>query len=94
MESLKIFAAFLLALVLSSVARAEIYETTDADGNTEFTDSPPEGDSELVNLPQTNISNATQPQPLNKQPPDPLSVEQQPMQENHSVIQFHVVALS
>jgi hypothetical protein len=59
MESLRIFTAFLLALALSNIAWAEIYDTTEADGNTQFTDSPPDGNSEVVDLPQTNITNAT-----------------------------------
>ena len=40
MRYLRTFSTCLVALALHSAAWAEIYETTDAQGNREFTDSP------------------------------------------------------
>ena len=61
MNYLRVFSTCLLALLLHSAAWAEIYETTDAEGNVEFTDSPPDEGSEVVDLQQTNIADAPQP---------------------------------
>lgn len=51
-----------LSVLLSYAAQAEIYETTDAQGNKVFTDSPNEG-AELVDLPDANIADSVKPMP-------------------------------
>ena len=45
----------IVAVTLSAIAQAEIYESKDAEGNVVFTDSPAPG-AEAVDLPQTNIA--------------------------------------
>lgn len=62
MRYLKAFTTCLVALALHNTAWAEIYETTDAEGNPEFTDSPAGENSEMVDLPQTNVIDAPQPE--------------------------------
>ena len=92
MGHLKTGTACLLALALHSAAWAEIYESTDAEGNPEFSDSPMAPDSQEVQLQQTNIIEAPQPEP---EAPDPAQGEpqmmqqeptQEPTQENNTVI--------
>jgi len=51
-------AGLLLLLATQGAAWAEIYKTTDADGNPVFTDAPVDASSSAVELPQTNISDA------------------------------------
>ncbi len=53
-HSIKYMAA-ILAVTLSAIAQAEIYESKDAEGNPVFTDSPAPG-AEEVDLPQTNVA--------------------------------------
>jgi|TARA_B110000503_G_scaffold43274_1_gene70790 hypothetical protein len=86
MRHLKTFSSCLAALVLHSAAWAEIYETTDAQGNPEFTDSPPGPDAEEVDLQQTNIIDAPPDEP--QQVSAPQSVNEQPVSEedNRTVI--------
>lgn len=86
MTKLKTFASCLLALALHSAAWAEIYETTDAQGNPAFTDSPPNPNAEVVDLPQTNISDAPTPQPQEEAAPPAAVEEEAPEQENRTVI--------
>jgi hypothetical protein len=50
-------------MLLSSVAWAEIYKTTDEEGNTVFTDVPPTEQSEVVDLPEANIADSVEPAP-------------------------------
>ena len=50
------------ALVLSGGAWAEIYETTDSEGNKVFTDTPTQ-EAEVVDLPEANIADAVKPAP-------------------------------
>lgn len=61
MKQLRILTIGLVALALHGVAWAEIYETKDAEGNTEFTDSPPTEDATVIDLQQTNIADAPAP---------------------------------
>jgi Domain of unknown function (DUF4124) len=63
MRQLKILSICLVALALHSKAWAEIYETKDAEGNTEFTDSPPTEDATVIEVQQTNIADAPAPDP-------------------------------
>ena len=63
MTQLKTLSTCLLALALNSAAWAEIYETTDAQGNPVFTDSPPSPNAEVIDLQQTNIIDAPAPEP-------------------------------
>lgn len=61
MKQLRILSIALVTLALHGVAWAEIYETKDAEGNTEFTDSPPSEDAKVIDLQQTNIVDAPAP---------------------------------
>jgi len=49
----------ILVMALSAIARAEIYESKDADGNPVFTDTPTAG-AEKVDLPQENIADSVE----------------------------------
>ena len=49
----------ILVMALSAIARAEIYESKDADGNPVFTDIPTAG-AEKVDLPQENIADSVE----------------------------------
>ena len=86
MTQLKTFSTCLLALALNSAAWAEIYETTDAQGNTEFTDSPPSPNAEVIDLQQTNIIDASTPESQEVSSPQPVVGEEAPDQENRTVI--------
>ena len=59
--SIKCLAA-ILAVTLSAIAQAEVYESKDAAGNPVFTDSPVQG-AEEVDLPQTNIADRVEEMP-------------------------------
>jgi hypothetical protein len=67
-----------LALVLSAAVQAEIYESTDSQGNPVFTDTPTPG-AEKVDLPQGNIADSVDmPPPASKavaSPSQPPSAE-------------------
>jgi hypothetical protein len=52
-----------LVLLLGNSAWAEIYKTTDKEGNTVFTDAPPTEGSEVVDLPEANIADSVEPAP-------------------------------
>jgi hypothetical protein len=82
------FSTCLLAIALHSAAWAEIYETTDAQGNTEFTDSPPDANAEAVQLPNTNIIDAPPAEAARPQESAPPSIvgEAAPEQDNSTVI--------
>jgi hypothetical protein len=56
-----IFISTVLAVVLSGGALAEIYETTDSEGNKVFTDTPPSSDAKVVDLPEANIADSVEP---------------------------------
>jgi Domain of unknown function (DUF4124) len=86
MMNLKTFSTCLMALALHSTAWAEIYETTDAQGNPEFTDSPPSPGAQVITLPQTNIADAPAPEPQEASAPQSLEGEDAPAQENNTVI--------
>jgi hypothetical protein len=86
MRYLKTFLTCLVALALHSAAWAEIYETTDAQGNTEFTDSPADEGAEVVELQQTNLADAPPPEPQDEEQADTVAVEQEPVEENNTVI--------
>ena len=58
MNYLKNFSTCLVVLAFTGAAWAEIYETTDAQGNPEFTDSPTDEDAKVIDLPETNLANA------------------------------------
>ena len=69
MKHMKILFACLIALALHHAAWAEekVYETTNAQGNKVFTDSPPMDPSmknaETIELQPTNTADAPPPQP-------------------------------
>jgi len=89
MGHLKTVSICLLAFALHGTAWAEIYETKDAEGNTEFTDSPPAENAEVVDLPPTNIVDAPAPEPQDGSPDaaQPAAVGgQAPVVENNIVI--------
>ena len=54
--------ACIIAIGLSNIAVAEIYETKDAQGNTVFTDTPT-GSAQKVDLPETNVADAVKETP-------------------------------
>ena len=62
MKSIAIKVACVL-LLASGSAWAEIYETTDSEGNKVFTDSPT-GAAEVVDLPKANIADSVEPAPV------------------------------
>jgi hypothetical protein len=86
MRNLRTFLTCLVALALHSAAWAEIYETTDAQGNTEFTDSPADEGAEVVELQQTNLADAPQPEAQTEEQAETVAVEQQPVGENNTII--------
>ncbi len=67
-------------------AWAQIYETTDAQGNPDFTDSPGNADAEVVNLPETNVIDAPPPEQQQESQPQTLEPGPAPVQENNTVI--------
>jgi hypothetical protein len=85
MRYLKTFATCLVALALHSTAWAQVYETTDAEGNPEFTDAPPTENAEVIDLQQTNVADAPQSEPQDEAQPDTVETEQAPQQENTTV---------
>jgi hypothetical protein len=86
MRHLKTFSTWLAVLTLHSAAWAEIYETTDAQGNPEFTDSPTGASAEAIDLQQTNIIDAPPEQPQQVSAPQSSVDEKAPEQENRTVI--------
>jgi len=58
----RFIAVGLLGLVLHSTASAQIYESKDAQGEPEFSDTPTEG-AEVVDLPGTNLAEPPAAQP-------------------------------
>jgi hypothetical protein len=86
MRHLKTLSTCLAALALHSAAWAEIYETTDAQGNPEFTDSPTGPSAEAIDLQQTNIIDAPPEEPQPVSSPQSVVDEQAPEQENRTAI--------
>lgn len=86
MRYLRAFLTCLVALTLHSAAWAQIYETTDAQGNTEFTDSPADEGAKVIELQQTNLADAPQPEPQDEEQTDTVAVDQEPVEENNTVI--------
>ncbi|MEP5568686.1 MAG: DUF4124 domain-containing protein [Halioglobus sp.] len=70
------FLAFIITAVFAAQTTAQIYKTTDADGNVVFTDQPPAGtsSSEQVDLQQTNTAPAVTPRPASA--PEPTEAEE------------------
>jgi hypothetical protein len=56
MRPLGILSICLMTLALQGKAWAEIYETTDAAGNPEFTDAPASENARAIDLQQPNIA--------------------------------------
>jgi len=86
MKYLRTFSACLVSLTLHSAAWAQIYETTDAQGNPDFTDSPPDAGAEVVNLPETNIIDAPPPEQREESQTQTVESGPAPVQENKTVI--------
>lgn len=89
------FSACLIALALSGAAWGEIYETTDAEGNPEFTNSPPEANaaSQIIKIQQTNEVDAPRLEPQNpgsgqtqEQQPDTVDSNYRPQKSNAVII--------
>lgn len=55
--------AITLALGSTMTAQAQVYETTDAQGNTVFTDVPPTEDAKIVDVDTTNIADSVEVRP-------------------------------
>lgn len=69
----------LLLLGSSCTAFAQVYQSTDSEGNTSFSDTPSAGSQEIV-IPETNTGNAVkvpEPKPEPEPAPEPEVVEQQ-----------------
>ncbi|CAA0078502.1 Uncharacterised protein [Halioglobus japonicus] len=88
MRHLKTLSICLSALAFHSATWAEIYETTDAQGNPEFTDSPPGPNAAAIDLQQTNIIDAPTEMREQVSAPQPVAQEQEqaPEPENRTVI--------
>ena len=86
MRLLKAFSILLAAMALQPAAWAEIYETTDAEGNPEFSDSPSGPNAEAIDLQQTNIIDASPAEPQEDSAPQTVVEEQAPAQQNRTVI--------
>jgi Domain of unknown function (DUF4124) len=88
MDYRKTFSICLVALAVHSAAWAEIYETTDAEGNPEFTDSPAADNSEVIDLQQTNVADAPKPEQQSQEVSQPNTgdIEQTPRQNNNTLI--------
>ena len=86
MRLLKAFSILLAATALQPAAWAEIYETTDAEGNPEFSDTPTGPNAEAIDLQQTNIIDAPPAEPQEEAAPQTVVEEQAPAQQNRTVI--------
>ena len=86
MRYLKIITICLTILGLHGTAWAEIYETTDAQGNREFSDSPAGPGAEAIDLQQTNIADAPPEEPQQVSAPQSVADQQVPEQENSTTI--------
>ena len=67
-----IFSAILVTALAHSSAWAEIYETTDSEGNKVFTDTPT-SEAEIVNVPEANVADAVEPRPTETPSPRPAA---------------------
>jgi len=85
MRCLKTLATCLLALALHSTAWAQIYETTDAEGNPDFTDAPATENAEVIDLQQTNVVDALLSKPQDESQANTVETKQAPQQENTTV---------
>ena len=87
MRYLNTAAAGLMYLALSTAAWGEIYETTDAQGNPEFTNSPPASNAKKIEIQQTNTMGAPEVGPQSQmQQPAIRPENQQPQKSNNTVI--------
>ena len=77
-------ALFVLTLLASSIASAQVYRTTDSDGNVIFTDTPPPGGAEEVKLNPTNTTPATE----IASPPEPVAEESE--EESEQEIEYSI----
>ncbi|MFA9421617.1 MAG: DUF4124 domain-containing protein [Gammaproteobacteria bacterium] len=69
----------LLLLGSSCTAFAQVYQSTDSEGNTSFSDTPSAGSQEII-IPETNTGDAVkvpEPNPEPEPAPEPKVVEQQ-----------------
>ena len=66
---------FSFILATSNTAFAHVYQSTDADGNTVFSDTPTPGSQE-IQIPETNLSDAVKaPEPILKPEPEVIVEE-------------------
>lgn len=86
MRLLRACAICLAAAALHNSAWAEIYETTDARGNPEFSDTPSGPNAEVIDLQQTNIIDAPPAEPQEDSAQQTVVDEQAPAPQNNTVI--------
>lgn len=65
----------LLSLIVAMGANAQVYRTTDANGNVIFTDQPPHSGAEEVTINPTNTTPATEVRVASPPATDPLEVD-------------------
>ena len=82
--SIKYLAA-ILAVTLSVIAQAEVYESKDAEGNAVFTDSPVPG-AEEVDLPQTNIADRVEELPGEVSASESTQISARPHEQQSDVV--------
>ena len=82
--SIKYLAA-ILAVTLSTIAHAEVYESKDAEGNAVFTDSPAPG-AEEVALPQTNVADRVEKLPGEMAAPNSPQTPAKPHEQRNNVV--------
>ena len=82
--SIKYLAA-ILAVTLSTIAHAEVYESKDAEGNAVFTDSPAPG-AEEVALPQTNVADHVEKLPGEMAAPSSPQTPAKPHEQRNNVV--------
>jgi hypothetical protein len=82
---LSVISTTVFSVLLGASAWAEIYETTDEEGNTVFSDVPTR-ESQLVDLPEANIADSVErpPQPATKSVPSPQPASSQTQRQSTS----------
>jgi hypothetical protein len=79
------YLAAILAVTLSAIAHAEVYESKDAEGNAVFTDSPAPG-AEEVALPQTNVADRVEKLPGETAAPNSPQTPAKPHEQQSNIV--------
>ena len=79
------YLAAILAVTLSTIAHAEVYESKDAEGNAVFTDSPVPG-AEEVDLPQTNVADHVEKLPGEMAAPNSPQTPAKPHEQRNNIV--------